>query len=143
MQPAPMTTSGSITQNSPMRTPGPITASAETRAVGATIAEGSIPGTLGHAAVAVFDAIVLIERRDRPQRFVIEALLAERFLEVLFESVKRLEVIGRGGNANSLWRAEEFLEAAIHEHADLVADQNAGALLDPHGSIGGTQVHGA
>src|SRR4051794_10230752 len=119
-----MTTSGSITQNSPTRAPAPITASGETRAVGAMTAEGSIPDTLGHAAVAAFHAIVLVESGNRPQRFVIEALLAERFLEILFEIVQRLEMIGGSGDANSLGSAEEFLETAVDQDADFVADQN-------------------
>src|SRR5947209_20591708 len=103
---APMVTSGSTMQNSPMRVPGPMVAAGDTRAVGATVAEGSIPGTLGHAVVAILHAIVEVEGGDGAERFVVEALLAERFLEVLFELVQGLELIGGRGKAMPGWREE-------------------------------------
>src|SRR4051794_10015582 len=94
---APIATSGSMMQNSPMRVPGPMVASRETRAVWATVAEGSIPGTLGHAAVAVLHAIVEVESGHGAERFVVQALFAERLLEVFFEVVKGFKLIsGRG-----------------------------------------------
>src|SRR5260370_687554 len=118
-----------------MRAPGPITASGDTRAVGATMAEGSIPGTLGHAAVAVLHAIVLVESGDGAERFVVQALFAERFLEVLFEIVQGLQVVRSGRAPEAAGRAEDLLVPQVHQDADLAAVQDAGALLDMHQAV--------
>src|SRR5262249_1059224 len=116
-------------QYSPMRAPGPTTASEETRAVGAMTAEGSIPDTLGDAAVTVLNAVVEIVGRDGPEGLVVKRFLAQPFLEVLFEIVESLELIRLGGQPHSLRGAEELLITAVHQEANLIADQNAGPLI--------------
>src|SRR5262245_16904219 len=123
-----MVTSCSTTQYSPIRTPGPIVASGETRAVDAMPAEGSIPDTLGDAAVTVLHAVVLIEGRNRSERFVVEALFAEPFLQILFEIVQRLELVGGRRAAHPAGRAEKLLVSAVHQHSDFAANEDARAF---------------
>src|SRR5258707_8374827 len=109
-----MVTSESTMQYSPMRTRGPIDAPGSTRAVGAITAPGSIPGTLGDAAVAVFHAVVLIEGGDGAERDVVETFFAEDLHQVLFEIVQGLEMVRGRGLPNSCGRAEKFLKSAVH-----------------------------
>jgi hypothetical protein len=46
------------------------------------------PGALGDAGVAVFDAVVEIERGDRAQRLVVKIFLAQLLFHVLLELVE-------------------------------------------------------
>src|SRR5262249_41115409 len=101
----------------------------------ATVAEGSIPDTLGDAAVAVLNAIVLIEGGHRAQRFVVQALLPQRFLEILLEIVQRLELIRSSRDPHTTGSAEELLEAAVHQHTDLADHQHTGTIVDSHDSV--------
>src|SRR5262245_20428542 len=130
-----MQTSGSTMQYSPIRTPGPIAAPESTRAVAAMVAEGSIPDTFRDAAIAVLDAIILIEGGNCPQRLVVQALQTERLLQIFFKIVQRFQMIRSGRYSNALRRPEELLEAAVHQDADFATDQDSGAVIDLHRSM--------
>src|SRR5712691_1015181 len=77
-----------------------------------------LPHALGHAAVAVLHAVVQIERRHGPERLVVQALLAETFLEIFLEIVQRLQFLGQRGLLFSGTRPEELLVPAIHQGSD-------------------------
>src|SRR5262249_42938278 len=130
----------SMMQYSPIRTPGPIDASGATRAVGAMMADGSIPDTLGDAAVAILDAVVLIDGRNGAQPLVVQALLTEDFFQVRFERVQALEMVRSRRDFDAARRAKKLLIAAIDKDADLATDQHAGAVFDANVALGFAQI---
>src|SRR5439155_14281310 len=69
------------------------------------------------------------KRGDRAERFVVQALLAETFLEVFLEFVQGHQFAGQRGLLGTLRRAEEFLVSGIHQRSDFAAHQNSGARL--------------
>ena len=68
------------------------------------------PDTLGDAAVAIFHPVVLVERGDRSQPLVVQALHSETILKVGFESVQLLEFVGQRRLLLAAGGAEKFLE---------------------------------
>src|SRR5438046_280381 len=116
-----------------MRTLAPMTAWGSTRAVGAMTAEGSartlFPDALGDAAIAVLDAIVLIQGGDGAQTVVVKALQAQGLAQVFFKVMQRFELV-RGGRLSFSRRSEEeLLEPAVHQYADLSAHEKSGTVI--------------
>src|SRR5437870_5137300 len=133
MHSAPIRTSGSITQNSPMRTLAPMTAWGSTRAVGAMTAEGSagtlFPDALGDAAIAVLDAIVLIQGGDGAQTVVVKALQAQGLAQVFFKVMQGLELVRGGGFSFPRRSEEELLKSAVHQDADFSTHEKSGPVV--------------
>src|SRR6185437_3320169 len=90
-----------------------------------------LPNPFGNPAVAVGHPIIQIEGGNGTEAFVVIAFLAESFLEVLFEVVELLELIGGRGLLFAGLRAEELLVAGIDQRADLAPHHDSCAMDRP------------
>ena len=93
-------------------------------------------GALVFREVAGGDAVVLVAGADAAEAFVVEAGVAERFLEFLAEAVEGFEARGGGGDLKR-GGLEELLVAAIDEDGGLAADEAGGKGGDAGVAVGG------
>src|ERR1017187_7959976 len=100
-----------------------------TRAFGMTRAPllSLFPDALGDSGVAILDAVVQIKSGDRTQRLVVQHFLSQGLFEVFLEIVEGLQVVRQRRLILPAGSAEEFLIAAIHQGADLIAHQDSSA----------------
>src|SRR6516225_8775161 len=103
----------------------------------------AFPNPLGNAAIAVLQPVIEIKRGDRAERLVIEAFLAQTFLEILFKIVERFQLFGERRLAFAGGGTEELLKAPVHQPTNFLAHANASPFRDVDGAVAIPKIHGA
>ena len=82
-----------------------------------------LPGTPGHALIAILHPVIEVVIANRAERRVVKAHQSESFMEVFAEFVKRLEMLGKGWHFVAIRRCEKLLITAINQLGNVSMNQ--------------------